>query len=225
MRIVLGAVPWFVSIPLVIAQEPKQAALPIPADRRADVYAIYSAVLSPPHLSHVDNNEKYLVMELSSTSMEQDPFNCIQVPPEYRAAFSELLADRAERGHQRHRLELAFKIAKPYDLITDEQIKQRQRSPRTPDRAGEEGGVFRGAVDLINLGNVYFNKAHTLGAVYSWALCGSLCGYGSWRVFVKSTKGEWEERHWVWCMTVADAAERTVQNIRAAIPSLASDSA
>jgi hypothetical protein len=156
--------------------------------------------------------------------MEPDPINCILVPPEYRAAFSELLADRAERGHQRYRLERALKIAKPYDLITGEQIKQRRRSPSTPDHLGEEARIFRGAGDLITLGNVYFNKARTLGAVYSWALCGSLCGYGSWRVFVKSTKGEWEERHWVWCMTGADVVERTVQNIRAAIPSLASDS-
>ena len=64
MRIVLGAVPWFVSIPMAFAQEPNPAVLPIPADRHADVYAIYSAVLSPPQLGHADNNEKYLVTEL-----------------------------------------------------------------------------------------------------------------------------------------------------------------
>jgi hypothetical protein len=142
MRIVLGA-HWFVSISLVIAQEPKQAALPIPADRRADVYAIYSAVLSPPQLSHVDNNEKYLVKELSGTSfLELEPVNCIRVPPKYRAVFSELLADRDQQGHQRYRLERAFKIAKPYDLITDE----------PPGRAGEEGGSVQSGVDVITLG-------------------------------------------------------------------------
>ena len=64
---------------------------------------------------------------------------------------------------------------------------------------------FRGVADIITLGNVYFHRKRTLAAVYTWAWCGSLCGYGTWRVFTKNVKGGWDEQHWVGCMTIASS--------------------
>jgi len=52
----------------------------------------------------------------------------------------------------------------------------------------------------MTLGN---DKKMTLAAVYTWAHCGSLCGFGTWRVFVKNGKGDWEEQHWTNFMTIA----------------------
>jgi hypothetical protein len=47
---------------LLFGQEPKKVAEIVPADRRLDTYAVYSAVLAHPSLSHPDNNQKYLVL-------------------------------------------------------------------------------------------------------------------------------------------------------------------
>ena len=63
--------------------------------------------------------------------------------------------------------------------------------------------LFRGAVDLIKLGNVYFDNKRTLAAVYTEAFCGGLCGFWTWRVFVRNGKSDWEEQHSVTCMSVA----------------------
>jgi hypothetical protein len=50
------------------------------SDRRADVYAVYSAVLLRPSLSHPDNRRKYLVSDHSGVSGESDLAPCTTVP-------------------------------------------------------------------------------------------------------------------------------------------------
>jgi hypothetical protein len=188
---------------LVFGQEPTKAPLPVPADRHLDTYAVYSVVLMHPRLSHPDTNEKYVVQELSGYALEGDLRSCITVPDAYRATFAELLADRDEQYRQRYRLERNFKITKPYDLVTADQVKEFGRVRIATVPPASEAELFKGAVDLITLGNVYFDKKRTLAAVYTWALCGGLCGFGTWRVFVRNGKGEWEEQHWTNCMTIA----------------------
>jgi hypothetical protein len=197
----LGPLLW---LPLVLSGQSSEKPSPtIPTEKKVDAYAIYSAVLSPPALSHPDNNQKYLVMELSGFPQEQEPGTCIRPPQPYRAAFEELLADRAELRAAHFRLERAFDITKPYDLITEEQAKQFQGLRNNPNAGTDSVEEFRGAVDIITLGNVYFDRRRTLAAVYTWCWCGSLCAYGTWRVFTKNAKGGWEEQHWVGCMTIA----------------------
>jgi hypothetical protein len=188
---------------LAVGQEPKKVIPAVPADRRADTYAIYSAVLAHPSLSHPDNNEKYIVDELSGFARENEPQSCITVPEAYRASFAELLADRNDHHLERFRLERVFKIPKPYDLVTADQAKDFGRVRIATVPPASEAELFKGAVDLITLGNVYFDKKRTLAAVYTWALCGGLCGLGTWRVFVRNGKGEWVEQHWTNCMTIA----------------------
>ena len=196
---------------LAFAQEPKKDIPTVPADRRAETYAIYSAMLAHPSLSHPDNNGKYVVDELSGFAMENEPKSCITVPDAYRSSFAELLADRSEHYLERFRLERAFKIIKPYDLVTADQARLFGALRSGPGRSTDEVELFRGAVDLITLGNVYFDKKRTLAAAYTWALCGGLCGYGTWRVFVRNGKGGWDEQHWITCMTIA-ASRSAVQN-------------
>jgi hypothetical protein len=195
---------------LALGQEPKNPAPTIPAERRADTYAIYSAALAHPSLSHPDNNQKYLVRELSGYSMENEPRDCMTVPEEYRAAFAELLADRLQLYREHYRLEPAFKMSKPVDLVTEAQAKQ--FGAMLFGRSTSEMELFRGAIDLITLGNVYFDKKRTLAAFYTWAYCGSLCACGTWHVFVRNGKGDWGGQHWVTCMTGA-AARGTPQNV------------
>jgi hypothetical protein len=204
VRIIL----WFVCMSslssLLFGQEPKKVAEIVPADRRLDTYAVYSAVLAHPSLSHPDNNQKYLVLELSGVPMEKNPATCTVVPVAHRAAFAELLQDR-EKYQTRFLLERAFRIAKPYDLISEAQAHQftqlRLGGPTT-----DEVERFRGAVDLITLGNVYFDQKRTLAAVYTEAWCADLCGFWTWRFFIKN-EGDWVEQQWTTCITVATARQ------------------
>jgi hypothetical protein len=201
-----------VCVPLVVlGQGPKKSGEPVPADRRLDTYDIYSAVLDRPSLSHSDNNQRYIVLELSGIPEEKDPRSCIAVPEAYRAAFAEVLQDR-EQHRKRFLLERAFKIVKPYDLITEDQAAQFRRVLFGLGPTTDDVGLFRGAVDLITLGNVYFDRKRTVAAVYTEAYCGSLCGFSTWRVFVKSDEGTWSEQRWATCATIA--AWRTTRSAR-----------
>jgi hypothetical protein len=160
----------------------------VPSDRSADTYAVYSAVLAHPSLSHPDGNEKYLVQEVSGEVRENEPQSCISVPEPYRTSLAEVLADRMQVYEKRFLLERAFKIPKQYELITAEQAKQFGSLRFSPGHSTDEVELFRGATDVISLGHVYFDKRRILSAVYTWAFCGSLCGYGTWRLFPAMTK-------------------------------------
>ena len=210
MRVILL---WVWVAFLLPGQEPKKAAETVPVDRRADTYAVYSAVLNHPSLSHPDNNEKYLVRDWSDVSMEKEPGNCIEVPEAYRVAYSELLQDRNEH-RKAFLLERAFEIAKPYNLITEEQAHQFGKLRLGPGSNTQEVELFRGATDLITLGNVYFDRKRTVAATYTAAYCGSLCGFWTWRVFVKNGKGDWAEQHWTRCMTIAGRPAAAGTDIR-----------
>jgi hypothetical protein len=194
---------------LAFGQEPKKAVSTVPAGRRADTYAVYSAVLAQPGLSRLDGNKNYAIAELSGVRMETEPGSCAEVPKGYLAAFAELQADRAEHHEERFRLERAFNSPKPYDLITEAQVKQFLGSRNWPKpahghiRTGGEVEPFPGAGYLITLGNVYFDRQRSVAAVYTSAYCGGLCGFLAWSVFLKNAQGGWDEQPWTTCVTHA----------------------
>jgi hypothetical protein len=178
---------------------------PVPAERRADTYAVYSAVMASPRLSHPDDNKKYLIEDVSGNPGfdvgGQEP--CIRAPEAYRERYAEVLADRATQVRIRYHLERELQIDKPYEILTKEQAKEFASARGVSRRPKEEENLFRGATDLITLGNVYFDRQRTLAVVYTWAWCGGLCGLGTWRAFTRNPGGGWDEQKWVTCMTIA----------------------
>jgi hypothetical protein len=189
----------FICLPLLLPGQP------VPAERRADTYAVYSAVMANPRLSHPNENKKYLIEETSGYPNldNSDIERCIRAPAAYRENFTELLADRVMQQASRYQLERAFQMDRPYELLTKEQAKDFGSARGVSRRPKEEENLFRGATDLITLGNVYFDRKRNLAIVYTWAWCGSLCGLGTWRVFIRNPKGQWDEQNWITCMTIA----------------------
>lgn len=174
---------------------------PIPPERRADAYAVYSAVLARPDLAHADTNTKYLVVNVTGMAQEGRPDSCIAPPAAYRGELAEIMDDYRTLRDKSFRLEREFSLAKPYELLTPVEggsFMDPRRDPPGPELQQR----FSGATDLITLGNVYFNRKHTLAAVKTWAWCGTLCGRGAWRVLEK-TDGRWEDRNWIHCMVLA----------------------
>lgn len=187
--------------------------LNLPADRRADTYAVYSAVLASPSLSHPDTNAKYLIRDVTGNVMESDLRSCVAVSYWYRASFAELVADHAQHSKERFKLERAFSIAKPYELLSSGDAGQFGSLQNKPDHSTNNVELFRGAVDILTLGNVYFDRKRTLAAVHTGAFCGSLCGFWTWRVFVKNEKRGWEEQNWIVCHTISSLPYQGLQGI------------
>jgi hypothetical protein len=91
--------------------------------------------------------------------------------------------------------------------VAEEQAAEFRKLRNTPGRSTDEVELFRGATDLITLGNVYFDRKRRLAAVYMWSYCGNLCAYGTWRVFVNRAGG-FQEQNWIKCMTIAYSSPR-----------------
>lgn len=179
-----------------------QTVLPLAAEH-ADIYAIYSKMMTNPSTSHgPDNNPIYLIDEMTQPGYPVVP--CVRVPPEFEAAYAEILDEYNRRKDQHVKLERAFSIEKPYALLNPAQVGKfidMNTIRRIPDPNSD--ARFRIATDLFRLGDVYFNKRRSLALTYISTFCGSACGLGNWKVFQKTPGGTWEERPWVTCGGIA----------------------
>jgi hypothetical protein len=177
------------------------------SDREKDVYAIYSQMLTNLTTSHGPyTSDRYLIAVTTSPGRPEVP--CVRPPKEREAEFQEVLADFESRKAKPRQLTQSFSISKPYALLTPDEVKDfiSTRFPRPIVGTNDER--FRGVSDLITLSDVYFNQRGTLAltAISTW--CGGLCASYQWKVFEKADRGQWEERRWVSCMTVAEVKAR-----------------
>jgi hypothetical protein len=176
-------------------------------DRRTDTYTIYSIIMNNPTTSHgPDNSEVYLIGEMTRPGFPGEP--CVRVPPEYDQAYREILNEYYQRKDKPVKLERAFNIAKSYQLLNADEVKEfvaiHSSFPRTPYPNPNE--LFKRTTDLYWLTDMYFNQSRTLALTAFSTFCGSLCGSMTWKIFQKTPDGRWEERPWVFCITVAGNA-------------------
>src|SRR4051812_37346719 len=77
------------------AQEKQPVPPVVPADCRADTYAVYSALMTNPKLGHPDTSQKYLIVDetYGSAGDRKDIETGVTVPSDHREEFQEALAD------------------------------------------------------------------------------------------------------------------------------------
>ena len=168
---------------------------PIPKDRSEDSYAVYSAVLA----SHPERDPKYLI-EGTTGLRDSTPRTCVRVPANYAAKLDEVVADYVQHDAETFQLERKFEIDKPYELLSEADVKQFMHSRMLGRRTGdkEEPEKFRDAIHLLSFSNVYFDQAHTFAVVRTRSWCGGLCASWTWQALVKEN-GLWVEKPWGGC--------------------------
>ncbi len=109
--------------------------------------------------------------------------------------------DFESRKDEPRELTQALSLDKPYTLLSGDEARAFKQSRRPVPGVTNE--MFRGVSDLITFSNVYFNQAGTLAltAISTW--CGGRCASYRWMVFEKLNNGNWEERPWTTCRTMA----------------------
>ena len=156
--------------------------VPLSAEEHANIYAIYSLMMTNPDTSHgPSTDDVYLISDRTRPAVPAEP--CVRVPPQYQAAYQEILDEYHRRKDKPVKLERDLNIAKPYELVNDDHVISLSSKSR----------------DVFYLGDVYFNKSHTVVLTAISTHCGPLCGQSLWKVFEKSSSGRWEERPWVGC--------------------------
>jgi len=217
-RVAAGSV-FAVVLVTAVAQQTTPAApqlkpLPMPQDRMADSYDIYSQLLPGDEIEWGNVPRSFWLMEDTtkaeppdspcSTGGMMNPHKAIQAPPEKQAAFAEVLADFDADCHDRYLLDASqFHLKLPVRLL-DEEARKRytghvmnylppqnniMQAPPTPDE-------FKGAAGMHSFTAVYFNRSHTLAMTEIGMYCGGLCGNWRWVVLERRNK-QWQILPWV----------------------------
>lgn len=93
----------------VIGLAPTNAAPLVQAvDELADIYAIYSLMMTDPtnHVSSTD--DVYVIADMTRPAVPAEP--CVFIPPQYSAAYQEILNEYHRRKDKPVNLERAFNI-------------------------------------------------------------------------------------------------------------------
>lgn len=193
---------WMAACAVANAFQPSNST--IDAERKSDVYAIYSLMMTDPKTSHGENNNVvYLIADTTVPGVPRQP--CGRVPPEYQHAFDEVMADFNARKNNTATLVPAFNISHPYKLLNASDVAdfiELHTLGRTPYIKNTDE-LLRKTPDLWRLTDVYFNGNHTLALTAISTFCGGLCGMMSWKIFEKTEDGAWKERPWVTCFGMA----------------------
>jgi hypothetical protein len=189
------------------AHAPKEApAIPMPADRAADSYQIYSLLM--PGYEFQDSKASEWAIADTTRVMDQlglmTPDKNIHAPKGQEQVFHELLDDFT--AHQHERLHLTgdgFHLSKLVVLLNWEEtqlygsnilglfVLGQKTSP-------EEETMRRkvaGAPGLNSFSEVYFSRDHTIAMVFTSQQCGPTCGASYW-VVLERKDGQWQDLHW-----------------------------
>jgi hypothetical protein len=193
---------------------PQLKPLPMPQDRMADSYHIYSQLLPADEIEWGKVPRSFWLMEDTTKAEPPDspcttggmmnPHIAIHAPQARQADFAEALADFDAHCHDRYLLDASeFHVKLPVRLL-DEEARKRyvshvmgymppqnniMQAPPTPDE-------FKGAAGMHSFTAVYFNRAHTVAMTEIGMYCGGLCGNWRW-VVLERRNGQWQIVPWV----------------------------
>lgn len=195
------------------AAAPQLKSLPMPQDRLADSYEIYSQLLAGNQIEWGSAPRSFWLIEdttkaepLNSpcaTGGMMNPHIAIQAPQERHLEFAEVLADFDAHCHDRYQLDASkFRVELPIRLMDEEARRLYVRhvsgympppnnimqAPPTPDE-------FKGAAGMHSFTTVFFNGTHSLAMTEIGMYCGGLCGNWRWVVLERRNR-QWHILPW-----------------------------
>jgi hypothetical protein len=200
------------------ATAPQLKPVPMPQDRMADSYEIYSQLLPGNQIEWGSAPRSFWLVEDTTKAEPLDspcatggmmnPHKAIKAPQERQLEFAEVLADFDAHCHDRYQLEASkLRVELPIRLM-DEEARRRygshvsgympppnniMQAPPTPDE-------FKGAAGMHSFTTVFSNRTHSLAMTEIGMYCGGLCGNWRW-VVLERTNGQWHILPWAGMVT------------------------
>jgi hypothetical protein len=194
------------------------SAIPMPQDRSADSYRIYSKLVPLGETAGEGwPHDLWLIRDTTEAPVPSDepcaptrgsacsesfassmnPHAAVHPTADRSQDFAEILEDFDRHCHDRVMLEANnLTLSAPVRLLNREEQEEfvQSRNKRPAERSAE-AAKFAGAPALYGFSEVYFNHAHTVALVYATHWCGGLCGQGMWLAFALSN-GQWKALRW-----------------------------
>lgn len=166
-----------------------------------DRYAVYSAILSHPPLSHPDQNAKSAIAETTipvkdgTTTLQAV---CTEIPHMRSESWAQLQRDFAQHNDRPVLLKRAFSLTKPYVLLSAQQVTEFEGRRTTLIVPTDPPGAVAAspnieAADLFRFSRVFFDDPHQVAMVYVSVWCGMLCGLWGWHILEKTSTHHWRE--------------------------------
>lgn len=158
------------------------AAIPMPPDRAADSYAIYSMLMPGPTLAGLAS-ERDATWAIAKITVNEDdrspripPDGQLKAPPDNPRAFREAVLDYQANRYARVELDKhGFKLTHPFALV----------DPKGAKNSGYPGVTY--------FSEVYFDEHHDAALVYQSEWCANLCSAGTW-IYLEKHGGDWVRR-------------------------------
>ncbi|MFZ0662063.1 MAG: hypothetical protein WAM66_05175 [Acidobacteriaceae bacterium] len=186
---------------LVALTVPAQNGLaPIPAERAANSYAIYSLLMPGAPFSSMSpaQTTRWAIAESTVNITDMNPAvppdGQLTPPPDNPRAFQEALDDYESRKYERFRLEANdFQLNHPFSLLNGEQVSELREARSSATAPSELKARYATYPGITFFSAAYFNRAQTAALVYMNNWCANLCAAGQW-VYLEKQGGHWVRR-------------------------------
>lgn len=169
----------------------ENGASPMPEERAADSYAIYSMLAPGPELEKMASPQSQTWAIADTTVSTEDrnpavpPQGQLKPPADGEKSFKEAVADFESNQHLRlHLTRRGFHIDHDFRLLAPEEVKN-LRAAGTTQGSGYPGVTF--------FSEVYFDRKHTAALVYRSEWCAHLCSAGTW-IYLEKRGNRWVQQ-------------------------------
>lgn len=178
----------------------ENGAAPMPDDRAADSYAIYSLLVPGPELEHMPPGQTQTWAIADTTVSAEDrnpavpPQGQLKPPPNEIKAFQEAVGDYEANQHLRvHLTRGGFHLDHAFRLLTSTQIQELRAARTSPAAASATQAEWSGYPGVTFFSEVYFDKKHTAALVYRSEWCAHLCSAGTW-IYLEKQGNRWVQQ-------------------------------
>lgn len=170
---------------------------PIPTERLADSYQIYSLLMPGQVFTDMDAGQPWAINDTTVNEDDMDPKLApeatLQPPPDNPSAFKEAVNDYYQRRKERLALTPHFELSRPYILLKPEDAAQLKAAKSSPDAPSDVQSTYKDYLGITYFSEVYFNTQQTAALVYILDWCGNLCSQSEW-VYLEKQNGVWIRR-------------------------------
>jgi hypothetical protein len=178
----------------------EQGAVPMPADRADDSYAIYSMLMPGQEFAGMapEQTSQWAIASITINDGDRNPAippqGQLKAPPENLAGFQEAVLDYATNRYVRIALTKdPFRLNHPFSLLRPDEVASLRSSRTAAQVSSEAQSQWSGFPGITFFSEVYFDSRHQAALVFMNDWCAHLCSSGSW-IYLEKRGGQWVRR-------------------------------